>query len=138
MGKYCLVKRALRGLEGVFGSHVGVLNKKTGKILELYVEKNGDIIIHVNANEEEFSDGKKVFREDVSDQTMDFSIQSRWKQAKRLYENGELKKIGYDASGQNGVSCETIAYWILTGKARSPQGDRLKILNILNGKSSRS
>lgn len=120
------------------GFHVGVLDKHTGKVLEL-VTKDKETAIIQEIDESKF--GRKPYHyeitEPVNARNDDDTIKEQWDEVKRWYLEEVVwqgKKLEYHPSGdyENGkLNCEVVAEYVMTGEPNTRNGKWAALLQRL-------
>jgi hypothetical protein len=103
-----------------FWNHVGVYDERYEEVLDLrFNEEDNSIIIRISSLEE-FKQGEQVKFELIEGMSSEAEIESRWHAIYSAWQQGELNHVTFNPFLRN---CESLAYFVLTGKEKAPQGE---------------
>ncbi|AFY78237.1 hypothetical protein Ple7327_3003 [Pleurocapsa sp. PCC 7327] len=126
--RFKLISRRIlaeRGSPLRFGNHVGVYDERYEEVLDLgFNEEDNSIIIRISSLEE-FKQGEQVRFELIEGMSSESEIESRWHAISSAWKNSELNHLKFNLYSLN---CETLAYFVLTGRENTPQGEELNDL----------
>jgi hypothetical protein len=128
-GRFKFISRPIIGREfvsafvGVLGfHHVGVYDEECDEVLDLGYDEDGCIEIKVTSLAE-FEQDEKVEVELLSGTGSESEVEERWLKVISAWDLDEFSGVQFDPFGKQGINCELLAYWVLTGREQTPQGD---------------
>jgi len=117
--------------------HVGVYDSQSGWVLDL--QNNNSRIELRTVSFEEFAQNRDVsYSKTIHPLNDDETVLQRWNAVANEYNAGKLKDINYFAPGTsgiitdaNGLNCENLAEYVLTGHKDNPQGTFFRIIGAV-------
>jgi hypothetical protein len=121
--RFKLISRPIKAENGSLlrlWDHVGVYDERYDEVLDLgFSEEDNSIIIKIRSLEE-FKEGEQVKFELIEGMSPEAEIESRWHVIYSAWQQGELNHVTFNPFLRN---CESLAYFVLTGKEKAPQGE---------------